>query len=159
MAFLPGCAALNLFPYKDIRHWIEGPALIQYHLNLSHLQRPYLHISSFFFFFFGHTSSRQKSPDQRSKLHHSSNWSHSSNNAGSLTDRPPGDSKFTFIESGVWDFNIFGVGTFQPTTPAGFRYMALDKSAHPSPAVPASPFGPQSLEQTRTDPAVPCSKS
>ena len=39
----------------------------------------------YLFIYFGHTGGRQKFPGQGSNLHHSSNPSHTSNNAGSLT--------------------------------------------------------------------------
>ena len=45
-----------------------------------------------FFNFFGHTGSMRTLPGQGSNLHHCSDPSHCSDNTGSLTTRPPGNS-------------------------------------------------------------------
>ena len=53
----------------------------------------------FFSSFFCQTCSMQKFPGQGSSHHHSSNPSHSCDNAGSLTIRPPGNSYLVILDS------------------------------------------------------------
>ena len=47
--------------------------------------------------FFGHNCSMWKFPGRVSNPHHSSDPNHSSNNAGSLTTRPPGNSWYNIL--------------------------------------------------------------
>ena len=54
---------------------------------------------TFFFFFFGRACGIRKFLSQGSNLQHSSDLSHSRNNARSLTAEPPGNSRaYIFVE-------------------------------------------------------------
>ena len=79
----------------------------------------FLYLFHSFFFFFGHTHSMWKFPGQGWNLYHSSNWSHSRDNAGSLTPWATRELPLSFFFltwKGLYRFSSVLFSSFQLRT-------------------------------------------